>query len=203
MKIVLIRHGQSQGNVDHNIYLTTNDANVNLTDLGEDQATKVGITLKNLLKKDKTHIFVSPYKRTKQTWEKISNQLDNEFKPVFTPIIREQEYKVFKDETEMNLKKNERNEFGPFWYRFKNGESVADVYARVLSFINHLKLETILNNIKQSDTVVIVSHEVTIRMFLMIFKNLQYEESKQDINNCEPIVFELKKDFSIKKEYYL
>jgi broad specificity phosphatase PhoE len=41
-KIVLIRHGQSQGNVDKNRYMNTPDPEIALTDTGHKQASEAG-----------------------------------------------------------------------------------------------------------------------------------------------------------------
>ena len=43
--IYLIRHGESEGNVDNSVYTHTPDWKINLTKKGEEQATEAGIKL--------------------------------------------------------------------------------------------------------------------------------------------------------------
>lgn len=195
MKLYLIRHGQSKANVDDSVYLQTKDHNIELTDIGRSQAISAGKNLsKELQGASKVHVFVSPYTRTRQTWEGVKSSLC----PVTllekeSPLIREQEYKIFSDIAEMKKKKESRSAFGPFWYRYKNAEAAVDVHQRVMTFWNYLTNQYLLGHIKEKEPVVIVSHEVVVRMFLMILKDLNYENTKVDIGNCDIQVCELEK----------
>lgn len=198
MRLCLIRHGQSQANVDDQLYLTIKDHNIQLTELGKTQAVKAGQNLFKLLNEEKTNlkgtlrVFVSPYERTRQTWSGIKSvqcpvvHLRNTEEEE-SVLLREKEYKIFSDHEEMKLKKVRRDAFGPFWYRFKNAESDADVFLRVSTFWNQLTNRFLLGEIKEEDTVVIVAHEVTLRMIMMLLKRTNYESSKFDIHNCEII----------------
>jgi hypothetical protein len=71
-QVILIRHGQSMGNVDEHLYSTTPDNAMPLTRLGWDQARQAGRMLKDQLLTKKTkcppvHFIVSPYVRTVET----------------------------------------------------------------------------------------------------------------------------------------
>lgn len=79
-KLILIRHGQSLGNVDEKLYATTPDNAMPLTELGWEQARAAGKQLKHLLTSsssstnssmDTTHFIVSPYVRTVETFHGI------------------------------------------------------------------------------------------------------------------------------------
>ena len=72
-KVVLIRHGQSEGNVEESLYATTPDNAMKLTALGWDEAKMAGRELKgNVLGKDESvHFIVSPYVRTVETFHGI------------------------------------------------------------------------------------------------------------------------------------
>lgn len=202
MRLCLIRHGQSQANVDDQLYLTIKDHDIQLTDLGKSQAVKAGHNLFKLLSEEKTNlkgtlrVFVSPYTRTRQTWDGIKSA---QCPVVHLPrmeeeesvLLREKEYKIFADHQEMKQKKEKRNSFGPFWYRFKNAESDADVFLRVSTFWNQLTNRFLLGEIQEEDTVVIVAHEVTLRMIMMLLKRTTYETSKFDIHNCEILTIHL------------
>lgn len=77
-KLILIRHGQSLGNVDEKLYATTPDNAMPLTELGWEQAKAAGQQLKLLLTSststsgiDSAHFIVSPYVRTVETFHGI------------------------------------------------------------------------------------------------------------------------------------
>jgi broad specificity phosphatase PhoE len=195
MKIYLIRHGQSEGNVDPQIYSVLKDHNVPLTDKGREQAKEAGINLsKKIIKSKKTVVFVSPYLRTRQSWEEIRLGLDSKkikYTEEENPLLREQEYKVFTNQQEAEETHGERLVFGPFWYRFKNAESIADVYQRLQIFINMLHLRK--NSKKLPPQVVIVAHEIVIRIIIMILTNKRVEDSDLKIDNGEIVVLDNKK----------
>jgi broad specificity phosphatase PhoE len=184
-RLFLIRHGESAANKDRSVYLTVRDHNIPLTDIGQSQATECGIKLRPMLYGSKVSVFVSPYLRTRETWQAIKKELyaDQSLVESENPLLREQEYKIFTDEQEVILKKQEREEFGPFFYRYKNAESTADVYLRVQTFLNYLILQKINGQLREN--VVVVAHEVVLRMFLMILDRLPHEKAKVDIMNCE------------------
>ena len=66
-QIVLIRHGESEANVDQGQYTTVGDPNVELTDLGKQQSRLVGEKLAISIGKKSVFVYVSPYMRTRQT----------------------------------------------------------------------------------------------------------------------------------------
>lgn len=185
MKIYLIRHGQSQANVDPLLYAQLKDHNVPLTDLGKEQSYKAGADLAPKLKKNKpVAVFVSPYKRTRETWNEIKQHLSGyDLREEENPLLREQEYKIFADLKEAEEKYGHQKAFGHFWYRYKNAESTADVHQRVQVFINMLMLRKLSK--KLPEQIVIVAHEITIRTILMIIHNIKVEDSNLKINNCE------------------
>jgi hypothetical protein len=75
-RIILVRHGESEGNLDESVYTRTPDAHISLTQLGKNQATEVGKKLKEEVINGTQHenicVYLSPYLRSKQTYEGIS-----------------------------------------------------------------------------------------------------------------------------------
>lgn len=71
----------------------------------------------------------------------------------------------------MSKYKKERIKFGRFFYRFPNGESGADVYDRVSSFLDsmfrHFRKHAAFTHANPEYNLVIVSHGLTIRIILM------------------------------------
>lgn len=189
-KIFLIRHGQSEGNVDNRVYLQKKDFEIALTEKGLKQALKAGQKLKKM-NLSSIEAFVSPYKRTRQTFKEINKSLKiPKIKIKENPLLREQEYKIFKDMEDSITKRTEREHFGSFWYRFKNAEATADVFTRVQTFYNHLLLLKLNGQLEEN--VVIVAHDIVIKMFLIIFDNIKVEKVDDlIIENCAIIEREL------------
>ncbi|CAF1607596.1 unnamed protein product, partial [Didymodactylos carnosus] len=71
-RIILVRHGESQGNLDTSIYARLPDPQVSLTDTGVEQAYNVGKQLKEIIKDGTVYVYLSPYTRSKRTYEAIS-----------------------------------------------------------------------------------------------------------------------------------
>jgi hypothetical protein len=69
-KLVMIRHGQSMGNINELLYSTIPDNAMQLTDLGWEQARMAGKVLKEkvLGSGETVHFIVSPYVRTVETF---------------------------------------------------------------------------------------------------------------------------------------
>src|SRR6266498_4960745 len=90
--IILVRHGQSEANVDISIHRTIPDHKIKLTSLGVEQAIEAGDCLNKLLKpEDTVQFYVSPYLRTRQTFEYMSKALDKgRWRSYEEPRLREQ-----------------------------------------------------------------------------------------------------------------
>lgn len=94
-RIILIRHGESQGNQDSTIYSTVPDHAIGLTEHGREQARTCGVELKKIIGTNETIIcFVSPFRRSKETCELMCQEFPDEkvLKIREDPRIREQEW---------------------------------------------------------------------------------------------------------------
>lgn len=199
-RILLVRHGESTGNRDRSVYSTTPDYAVTLTQRGKRQAINAGKRLKKILNGGTAQFYVSPYFRTRQTFQGITQEvkikLDRNHRE--DPRIREQEWAgklspiAASPEAQMLLEK-ERNDFGEFFYRFAGGESCADVYNRISSF-----LDTLHRDFEKEDfpeNAVIISHGMAIRVFLMRWLHNSVEEFElwKNPGNCD--ILALQKDW--------
>ena len=139
-RVILIRHGESEGNTNLSIYKTKPDAALRLTAQGRQQALSKGRALREELGDSKVHFIVSPYTRTRETMHYILQAFSPEQygSVVEDPRIREQEFGMFQDPEKMPEIMRERRKIGAFYYRFPDGESGADVYDRVDNFVEHL-----------------------------------------------------------------
>lgn len=161
MRIILLRHAESLGNVDELAYTRTPDHALPLTPRGEVQARKVGQTVRDLLD-EPAAAYVSPYVRAVRTLALLD--LDDRLERIVPePRLREQDWGNLQDPVEQEVQKRKRHEFGHFFYRLEHGESGADVDDRVASFLNNLELR-IDRDDRHPDTVLVVSHGLTMRL---------------------------------------
>jgi len=173
-RIILLRHGQSEGNIDESAYVSTPDWKIPLTPHGRAQSSNAGLELSRIIgKEEQIFLYYSPYKRTRETMEEVCRHFDDNqlISKREEPRISEQQFGNLQDEDEVLQAKKERHEFGRFYYRFRSGEAGLDVYSRVSSFIS-----TLLRDCKQYEmaghdlentNVVIILHGLSLRLFLM------------------------------------
>lgn len=199
-RIILVRHGQSTGNVDEVVYTHTPDWKVTLTEKGRDQAQAAGRAFRTLLDGDETagpvFIYSSPYKRCVETADTLIEAAGIDESRVVgrreEPRIREQDFGNFQDPQKMRECKISRNEFGRFFYRFPNGESGADVYDRVSTWLETLYREMEFGLITPDTTLLLVTHGLTARLILMRWYHWSVEAFEQTYNpgNAQLMVME-------------
>lgn len=212
-RIILMRHGESLGNVDETSYGHIPDWKIPLTRRGERQTLKAAKDLAKLLEQDgypKETLFTycSPYKRTTESWEimkdylkeheaaKIQEQVDFNMSSNRTkieligtreePRIAEQQFGNFQNPHKVRTAKAERRTFGRFFFRFPNGEAGLDVYNRVSSFWATVSRDLIqLQSITDIENlnILIVTHGLTLRLLLMRYFQLSVEEFEQSYNS--------------------
>jgi broad specificity phosphatase PhoE len=163
-RIVLVRHGESTGNVDDSVYEREPDHALALTERGRRQAEETGERLRELFGRERVSVYVSPYRRTHQTLNAFG--LDPALIRVREePRLREQDWGNWQDREDVRLQKAYRDAYGHFFYRFAQGESGADVYDRVGGF-----LESLFRSFEAPDhppNVLIVTHGLAMRLFCM------------------------------------
>ena len=165
-RIILVRHGESQANADPDHYEVTPDYALHLTETGREQARRAGETILDLVGNESVRAYVSPWYRTRQTFEEIAAVLGGRVvKSLEDPRIREQEWGHLRTAGEMHALSRERIAYSPFYYRLPDGESGADVYDRVSTFLETLHRDFTKKDFP--DNALIVTHGMTLRIFLM------------------------------------
>lgn len=192
-RIILIRHGESEGNVNPDIYQDKPDHRLSLTRSGCNQALEAGVKIKELVGDESIHYYVSPYQRSRETLKYLLASGLYVGKMFEDPRLREQDWGHFRSQEETAQLQRDRYKYGTFYYRFPNGESGADVFDRVSSF-----LETIYRDFEREDyaqNTVIVSHGLTVRFFLMRWFHRKVEEFEnwENPKNCQFFVMEKEK----------
>ena len=194
-RILLIRHGESQGNVDPNQYESVPDYALNLTPRGIEQAQQAGREIKGVLGEESLYVYLSPYFRTRQTFQYLKSSIEaNIVNSIEDPRIREQDWGHFRHPNENEGIMRQRDGFSPFYYRIPDGESGADVYDRVSTF-----METLFRDFKKKDypqNTLIVTHGLTLRLFLTRWFHWTVEEfeSLRNPNNCQIVIMQKKTD---------
>lgn len=138
-RIILVRHGQSEGNVDDTVYSSVPDSQIALTERGFAQAVVAGLQIRQLVGNESVRCFYSPYLRAQQTMLAILQAFDSQTVQISSePRLREQDFGNFQNPEAMGKIFAERQKFGRFYYRFPNGEAGTDVFDRMASFITYL-----------------------------------------------------------------
>ncbi|KAG0564667.1 hypothetical protein M758_8G124000 [Ceratodon purpureus] len=206
-RIVLVRHGESEGNVDAKKYCHIADPKIRLTEAGTVQAQRCGQIIREIIGKEvgeggegwRVFFYVSPYMRTLSTLKEIGKAFEKQqIEGVREePRIREQDFGNFQEHDQMQAVKDIRERFGRFFYRFPEGESVADVFDRVTSFLESLwrdiEHQRLSCTKSKEMNLVIISHGTTMRVFLMRWFRWTTEQFENLINplECEVRVMQL------------
>ncbi|XP_027361043.1 phosphoglycerate mutase-like protein AT74H [Abrus precatorius] len=204
-RIILVRHGESQGNVDESVYTRIPDPKIALTDKGKAQAEECGHRIKKMIEKDgdenwQIYFYVSPYRRTLETLQSLARPFERSRIAGFReePRIREQDFGNFQNREKMRVEKALRKLYGRFFYRFPDGESAADVYDRITGFRETLRTDINIGRYQAPGkrrtemNLVIVSHGLTLRVFLMRWYKwtVQQFEGLTNLGNGDMLVME-------------
>ena len=136
-RIFLVRHGESEGNVNESAYCSIPDWKIPLTEKGYSQAKEAGRKIKKIVGDAPLYLYCSPYLRTKQTLHAMNfGECSNIIGAKEEPQLTEQQFGNYQRTADMESYKKERRNFGIFYYRFPQGESGLDVYNRVTALID-------------------------------------------------------------------
>lgn len=194
-RIILIRHGESQANVDKYLFGSVPDYTIELTDFGREQAREAGKRLKELVQDESLYFYVSPFWRARSTFEGVASAFPrNQFEYSEEPRLREQEWGYLRCNEDFDKICRERREYGTFYYRIPGGEAGSDVYDRMNDLLGSLYRD--FSDKDYPLNCVLVTHGLTIRLFIMRFFHLTVEEFELMIapKNCSLVILELQDD---------
>tara|TARA_R110000868_G_C10967898_1_gene769311 strand:+ start:9765 stop:10451 length:687 start_codon:yes stop_codon:yes gene_type:complete len=199
-RIYLIRHGESEANVDLREYALTPDHRISLTQKGIDEATETGKFLKkhfeelsqNLGYIPKIRIYFSSYTRTRQTKDAIMTYIGNMVDCAYEDNrLVEQRFGDFDGLTEEQQKKEHPKAYaklqlqikhqGKYWagYPGAGGESPYDVDMRTESLKGTFYRDYEKHGIEY---VVVISHGITTRVMANNYLRLSYEDYHDEKN---------------------
>ncbi len=218
-----IRHGESEGNIDHTKYATVQNLDLSLTELGYEQAFKAGQNIRDFFlshpeaAEQKTRIYYSPLKRTVQTLNGFRAGLGDALKHVEIreePLITELDHGMYDDLTndeyrkiayplefkKYNLLTSKKN--GEFFARKPLGERPMDVFIRAQMFKNEM-----MRSCKEKDieNVIIISHNHVETAFSGAFFHKTIEETMNipKVGNGQVVLIEKNNDGAYeRKEFF-
>ena len=222
MRILLVRHGNSEGNEDESRYIKVGDQNIALTDKGWLQTYHTGQFLKNYYAEhgltDWPHMFLSPYARTRQTTSGILKGMEGFRNDL--PKLREDarlvekffgaasalEYLKHPDISpeltaglQALFKRVYQND--PFTTRGLFGDSFKDIVGNVKGFMDG----TLDRDVKMgNDNFLIITHGAVIQAFLMAWMHLRIEDKKKIGNPGNGDVIEIagtSKNWTVRRIY--
>ena len=184
--LVLLRHGESEGNMNHRFSGTNDEL---LTANGRVQALEAGFALKSV----RFDIgFTSNLSRAKDTLDIILSVSGCKIPITILDKLNERNYGVLQG----MLHKDAIEKFGreniALWKNSyiigpENGENLTDVYNRTTSAFN----ENILPKLILSHNVIVVCHNGSLRALIRNIENADPDYvAKLSIKNCMPITYE-------------
>jgi len=175
--LALVRHGESEWNAEG---LWTGWTDIPLSEKGREEAKEAAESLRNI---NFDLAYTSILSRAKETLEIIKQTLNlTDLKTLESPALNERDYGEFTGKNKWEIEK----EIGPenfqklrrgWYYPIRNGETLKDVYERVVPYYR----QEILPNLKQGKNVLVSAHGNSLRALVKYLDNI----SDEDIANLE------------------
>lgn len=206
-ELVLVRHGESEGNLADRaaldagratLDLDIRDADVELSDTGREQAEAVRDLLRSLPEEERpTAVVCSPYRRARQTAEIALEGLDVPL--VVDERVRERDLGVFDGMTWIGIERDHaeesarRQKVGKFYYRPPGGESWCDVALRVRQLVLEVQERF------AGERLWVFSHQATIMGFRVALEGLQEADvltadKETPLGNCSVTIYRPQQD---------
>lgn len=184
--LVLVRHGESAGNVAatraertgaEEVDVPTRDADTPLSATGEDQARSLGEHLAALPADEAPQaVWVSPYVRARRTAELALAAAGLDLRPVVDERLRDRELGILDGltrhgvDTRFPAEAARRDRLGKMYYRPPGGESWSDVALRLRSLVGDLE------RAEPDRRVLVVCHDAVIWLLRYVCEGLTEDE---------------------------
>ena len=191
--LILVRHGASEWNL---LGKWTGLTDVPLAPAGVEEAVCAGQVLKNI---QIDIAYSSPLLRAKETLEEIKKQKSTDIETHIDPALNEKNYGDFTGKNKWEVKKQLGEEkftkVRRSWdYQIPNGESLKNVYERVVPFYE----KTILPGLKKGKSILISSSGNTLRALIKYLEHISDEDiSRLEVATGEVYMYTLDTNGSI------
>jgi broad specificity phosphatase PhoE len=185
-ELVLVRHGESVGNLADRdarrrgagrLTLDARDADVQLSDLGAEQAAAVGRHLAELAQDARpTVLLSSPYRRAADTARAAADGAGLHLRIAMDERLRERDLGAFDGMTGTGIREEfpeearRRQHTGKLYYRPPGGESWCDVALRVRSVLDTVRLD------HDGARLWVFTHQAVIMAFRFVLEQLTEDE---------------------------
>ncbi|MBI3550217.1 MAG: 2,3-bisphosphoglycerate-dependent phosphoglycerate mutase [Elusimicrobia bacterium] len=187
-KLVLVRHGQSQWNLENRF---TGWVDVPITPLGEEEAHKAGKLLQGV-RFDAA--FTSLLQRAQQTLDIILGELGQTGIPITKDqALNERHYGDLQGLDKAETAKKFGDQQVHVWRRSydvapPNGESLKDTAARTIPYFE----SKIMPEVRAGKNILVAAHGNSLRAIVMTLDNLTKETVMElNIGTCRPITYEM------------
>lgn len=196
-KLVLVRHGQSQWNLENRF---TGWEDVPITELGAREAVGAGRELKSI---PFDVAFTSELQRAQQTLAILLKESGQELVPIYKDkALNERHYGDLQGLDKAETAKKYGDAQVHIWRRSfdirppgKDGESLKDTADRTLPYFRKL----VLPAAAESKNVLVAAHGNSLRAIVMDLERLTPEQIMAvNIGTCEPIIYDIGPDGGVR-----
>ena len=187
-RLVLVRHGQSQWNLENRF---TGWVDVPITEKGAEEARRAGAALKG---QRFDLAYTSKLARAQQTLALILEAVGQKDLPTHaSEAINERHYGELQGLDKAETAKKYGDQQVHIWRRSYDvappgGESLKDTAARAVPYFR----ETILPQARAGKNVLVAAHGNSLRAIVMDLEGLTKEQVMElNIGTCEPIVYDI------------
>jgi broad specificity phosphatase PhoE len=177
MKLILMRHGESEANANN---ILQGRENGKLTFKGAEQARKAGKELKEKYKIDM--VFCSPLKRAVETLENILVEDPIEGPVYMCKLLEERDFGEYSGVNENDIDWKDLDEDNKI-NKEMGLESLLELLKRTNLFLEDLKLE------EEKSTVLVVAHSELLKMIVSILTGKPFKD--KEFENAEIMEFEI------------
>lgn len=218
MRIFLVRHGESQANVEKTLHKTLPDHEIALSSRGMEQPAAAAEKLSKYIDAawdesqanvstssfffPKLRIWNSPYRRTRDTAFRFCEALDDKYilDQREHVLLCEQQFGIFDGLEDNEIAERFPAEFhhwnlckkhnGKFWARYPMGESPFDTSVRI-----HQSFGTFQRDEKHGiKDIAIICHGTVVKLFEMMWlhKSPEWFATRKTVGNCGIVLIENK-----------
>ena len=184
-KLILIHNVESVDAVSPSVLGHQPDWRVGLTAKGAKHASTLGRKLSNVLKnKGPVFFYVSPYERAKQTYIGLRSSLPKSIEvngAKEEPRLVDQQVGNYQNPQLTSLSELRRR-YGKFFFRYREGESGADVYSRVSAFIENVSRDVKKMGRGRDQTIAVVSHGMPLRCLIMRLFDMSIDDFEKMVS---------------------